>query len=453
MFFRHHITTIFVTRGKITSAVFSTGGKNIKAAAVYDWNEENLALVLADIAAHGPNVVRVVFGEEFSYVTTLDSSKGDRGSILEKAREAIPEELGDNWDFRKEKDQLFSSQVIAVQAQLLNMFIEKLKEAGLRVEAMEPQSVAIARLLPKTGLFLFAVNDEKFLMGAVRNGTVIGTFVAAKSDDASMLAGFVASVRKKCKEELSTVLIDKYMQVGDDVFLANGLQPEIMELDPLYSIAVKKHLVGSDSHVLNILPVDKKILKKQATEKYLSKIENTATVQAPARFSLREKILAIFFVIGLVASGFVLLKKMPPKKQSISLIATEKKQEVAMQNDVIQNPSATVEQQASAEKVVQDVVSTKRPQDLQILILNGGAAVGSAAKVKDILVAKKYVNIDAQNAENKDNVGVVLYYQAQNVENMAQIKADLQKTYPKIVAKEASSAEEKSSEIVIILGK
>lgn len=452
MFFRHHITTIFITRSKITSAVFSTGGKIIKEVAVYDWNEENLSAVLADIASRGPSAARVVFGEEFSYVTTLDSSDVDRASVLTKAREAIPEELQDNWDFRKEKDPLFSPQVIAVQAKPLNLFIENLKEAGFHVDAMEPQSVAIARLVPETGLFLFATNDEKFLMGAVRNGTVVATLVSAKTDDASVLARFVASVRKKCQENLETVFIDKYMQIGDDVFLANGLHTEIIDIDPLYAIAIKKHIAGSDASVLNI-PMDKTVLKKQATEKYLSKLEEAPALKTHSRFSLREKILGLFFVAGIAAGGFFLFKKLPPKKQSISLIATEKKQEVAVRNDVVQKPQDGSEQQISTETVAKDVIVAKEPQELQILILNGGAAPGSAGKVKDVLAVKKYVNIEAQNAENKDNIGVALYYQAPNAENAAQIKEDLQKTYPKITIKEATSKEEKSSEIVIILGK
>jgi hypothetical protein len=252
MFFSHNITTLFVTVGEIRSAVFSSRGKLILEEKIYDWTEKSLPTVLGDIAARGPQKIRVVFGEEFSYVLALKFSDKSREKMFPEAQDNIPDVLSNNWDFQKENDPDFPSQVAAIQQHLFDFFISKLKEANFQIEAIEPQSVALARLLPKSGVFLFAVKYEKVLFGAVRNGVVTATFVASDDDAIVAFENFLSYVKKKCKEVPKKVFVSSNINKKTDVFSRNNLSAEIYNLDPLMGIALKKDIKGEDWKVLNI---------------------------------------------------------------------------------------------------------------------------------------------------------------------------------------------------------
>lgn len=98
-------------------------------------------------------------------------------------------------------------------------------------------------------------------------------------------------------------------------------------------------------------------------------------------------------------------------------------------------------------------IESKKPEELAIKILNGGAVSGSAGKVKEILISKGYVKAEAKNAEEDGYQGAIIYY-SENLEKEATgVKEVLSDKYSKIELKQASSGEEKSGDIVIILGK
>jgi len=93
-----------------------------------------------------------------------------------------------------------------------------------------------------------------------------------------------------------------------------------------------------------------------------------------------------------------------------------------------------------------------KPQDLSIEVLNGGAAAGSAAKTGKILEAVGYVKIEAKNAESRDHAGTSIYYQ-DNFQLWAErITGTLIVKYPGIKTQKAETAEEKSGDIVVLLG-
>ena len=301
---------------------------------------------------------------------------------------------------------------------------------------MEPQSVARARLLPKAEISMFFVIDEKMLVGAVSEGTVVSTCVFSQEDDVLILERFVLAILKKYKGKPESIFVNEQTEFSRKFFLENGLQSESFELDPLYAVAIKKHLMGEDSHVLNI-----------KTTKFSSS-EDLRGDQFVFSGTFREKILALVFVVVLL-SGIIFIKI----KNNINLLAKKEfKKQIIIQNDNLpvktEQPSTLV-----AENIKSEIVATKNYQELHILILNGGAKPGSAAKIKEALAKDSYLNIEAGNALSKDNLGQIIYYQKENLDGATKIKNDLVGDYPNIELKEAISEEQKRAEVVIILGK
>jgi cytoskeletal protein RodZ len=138
------------------------------------------------------------------------------------------------------------------------------------------------------------------------------------------------------------------------------------------------------------------------------------------------------------------------RKISIANIADNSSEaEVAQQSG-----EGSVEQKKEAvESAPTESVKEVLPKDLTVSVLNGGAPAGVAGKIKSLLIGKGYEKTVAKNAEKDDHTGQRVYYQAGFEKAAAQIVALLKTDYPQIDAKEASSAEEKSANIVVMLGK
>jgi len=93
------------------------------------------------------------------------------------------------------------------------------------------------------------------------------------------------------------------------------------------------------------------------------------------------------------------------------------------------------------------------PAKLTVKVLNEGATAGSAGKVKTLLVGKGYAKAAAGNGEF-DSTGTFIYYSGQaaspDAEAVSKVLSD-NGTESKI--EEALTSEQKSADIVVILGK
>lgn len=97
----------------------------------------------------------------------------------------------------------------------------------------------------------------------------------------------------------------------------------------------------------------------------------------------------------------------------------------------------------------------KTKADLDVHILNGGAPAGSAAKVKGVLAGAGYEKVDTANASEDNHMGIAVFFQ----DGFQKLSADLAEVLKAsnkgavVISKSAFSDEEKSGEIVVILGK
>ena len=175
---------------------------------------------------------------------------------------------------------------------------------------------------------------------------------------------------------------------------------------------------------------------------------------------MKEIFSSIFFlaIAGASVWGWIHWKETKQVAQdqrpSIGALATDpiasapsKPQEVVTEPSAAEDASA--ENKKPAEAVNDAVKST-----LDVKVMNGGAARGSAVKVQDFLKKNGYTKARVGNAVG-DYTGVTVYYLGSNEGNANSVKQALEKDYPNTLVKIAtsSSAENGSAPVVVMLGK
>jgi len=154
-------------------------------------------------------------------------------------------------------------------------------------------------------------------------------------------------------------------------------------------------------------------------------------------------------VLVLAAAGayyFLKIKDKPVPTQT----AVENTEPVQPEAEAVAEETPPEEAGAETPMVVEKDL---KPAEVKILVFNGGAPAGTAGKVKALLVGKGYVKAEAKNAEGDAYAGTLVYYGEGLNKNADAIKEVLKVKYPKVETKAAATAEEKSADIVVILGK
>ncbi|TAK95245.1 LytR family transcriptional regulator [Patescibacteria group bacterium] len=124
------------------------------------------------------------------------------------------------------------------------------------------------------------------------------------------------------------------------------------------------------------------------------------------------------------------------------------------ESDASQEAPQVVEQSVvSKAESEQPKNSLVEPKNLSVLVLNGSGVVGAAGKVKDLVVAGGYAKAKADNAQASGYQGLTVYYLSEKQKEAESLLAVLRPKYPTVTVKAAVTTEEKSSEIVIMVGK
>lgn len=173
-------------------------------------------------------------------------------------------------------------------------------------------------------------------------------------------------------------------------------------------------------------------------------------------------ILAVFASISFIAAIVlaVMFFKKPNKcsefvngKISIEDVGKNSSESQTAVNSPVTNKAEENIKQTDSESDSENKTELVKSEEINVKILNGGAVPGSAGKLKNVLIKNNYAKVEAQNAAEEDHEGAIIYY-AENFEKEATAMKDLLKTkYSEISSQQASTDEEKSSDVVIILGK
>ena len=253
MIFSHYRTIIFISKEKILWAKIKIpSGKIFGLVWALPWSEENLQTAFADIKKKFPRNVRVVVGEEFSYVTHFKKA-GSENNLASEAQILIPENLQGAWDTREGDSGLV--QVMAVQQKFFSTLEKIIFEAGLKVEAVETESIAISRMIPaeKNKAVLFARYEEKILLGVVQYGLVLATRIFFKLPDQKEVKEFLDYVSSQKSVSFESVYVQDKTGELTKIFQQFKLNVQEALLNPMLGICRKKDIRGDDKKVLNIL--------------------------------------------------------------------------------------------------------------------------------------------------------------------------------------------------------
>lgn len=170
-------------------------------------------------------------------------------------------------------------------------------------------------------------------------------------------------------------------------------------------------------------------------------------------YTKKEKIIltmaAAIILAATAAGSFLAYQKFKPGRQerkiSIADIIEKSRGEGEKQVEEIQEVKVTA-QQAEEEKTIS-------PAEVAIKVYNGGAAAGSAGKMKEILTSNNYTKTEAGNAKG-DYKGLVVYYEEKLEKEAQDLKEILKSKYATIeIKKGLPPAEGIASGILIVLGK
>lgn len=206
---------------------------------------------------------------------------------------------------------------------------------------------------------------------------------------------------------------------------------------------------------------EKKISAKEAKKTVFVKTEIPTKQEDETKRAKRIQmklvsVLMILFTLLLVLAVVVLLvflsnggevsviKKNDSKKSNIAELALELPLE-----DKAQQESSSVESKSEEGSVEKGVTLGK---EFSVVVLNGGAAPGSAGKTKEVLEKSGVKVSDALNADSRDNLGIKLYYISEAKEAAETIKKILDEKGAPVSLEENEKYKDKG-DIMVILGK
>lgn len=256
---------LFITKSKITVfRVVINNKPNQKIIGQFDFTLPLLDQILLKIKRIGNNNIRILLSEEFVYVTSLSffsDSILNKTIVEQKAQEVIPEDLKQTiWDFKQITNLPFSSshsqtniQVIAAVKTLFEPLNNSIIKTGLRVEAIEPLSYALARFTKNQEKpFLFAyVSDYLFLTFAQKE--IVFATERLNHIDATSINQFIAFVKENFSIEIKNIVFcGNIKNIDAKQFINTGLEAEVQNISPVISLAYKQDIKGRDKDVLNL---------------------------------------------------------------------------------------------------------------------------------------------------------------------------------------------------------
>lgn len=209
---------------------------------------------------------------------------------------------------------------------------------------------------------------------------------------------------------------------------------------------VKKEEIYKDKIEKNAAFIASLGRKKEAEESSTNSQPDYVERKTSRRQKMFFAISALLVVGAIVGGGYFWWLKKPVANQT-----SEKGNTVVIPI----NPETPVDNSAKEEKVAENKpVAEVAPADMNVKVLNAGAAAGSAGRIKTILVGLGYAKTEAGNGQAENVVGSVVYYKDSQFQKAAEVLGEILITNKiKAEIKEALTAEQKSADVVVILGK
>ena len=185
-----------ITKTKIKVCVVKLGESSvIEKQEVYDWNAESLATILQTIKKNFGPSIRILFSDEFVYLTTVkiaNPTAATREAIKSVAQELIPEDMNQtSWDYRVYPDYV---QIVVLNKSIYSQITDAVKKAEIHIEAMEPYTTSLARLTTtEPDPFILLFYDENYFVVVMNKGVALTTeviYTALTADHVERLVHF-----------------------------------------------------------------------------------------------------------------------------------------------------------------------------------------------------------------------------------------------------------------------
>jgi hypothetical protein len=177
-------------------------------------------------------------------------------------------------------------------------------------------------------------------------------------------------------------------------------------------------------------------------------------LKSSSGFSQKEKtiliVIGITLLVVFVFSAFELYKKFKPTQQEkkVSIASLVEETDKDQREQVVEEKKTELSEnqnQAQNKKI--------SPAEINVSVLNGGAAAGTALKIKNNLISEGYTKTESSNAKLSNYQGVTVYYKTDFKNQVDDIKQILSEQYKIITTKEGSNNDEIGGDIVVIMGK
>ncbi|MGB2791535.1 MAG: LytR C-terminal domain-containing protein [Candidatus Moraniibacteriota bacterium] len=437
---------LFITPSAIRG--FSIRSGKVNEIVNLSWTTENVRAVLGTARAALGRNVRLLVGEQFTYVATFllpkdanyASLEEERIAVRDLAEKFIPENLMESaWDYQEISLPDISLgrpvQVVALVASFARVVVPALKEAGFRIPVTLPESCAVARLFVDwEEPFLLVYKGDFFFVAGVVRGRVLSSTTSLQE----LTFETVESVGRFMKDRFgfssSRILFTGSCTENDLVNFDRtkaeraGFSIEFSDKSALLGLATKKDVSGSDPSVLSVeLSVVEKGDDTEESSETESKTnerfrphaldERTSSERllgqqtaAYAQIPRRTKVLAMLFVIVVLLGGgsIILLRK----KQAISLnmrdnIPLEQSETPSIEDapslDTKDEGSVSSPASVPSEEDVPEVTHAS----FRVVLENGSGISGAASHLKEDLVAEKFVISAIRTAESSHAVSFV----------------------------------------------
>ncbi len=401
--------------------------------------------------------IRILLGDELAYVVSLSIPKADchnREKVRINLKKYIPEVIDKiTWDYKIIPNLVFDEmsetkvvvQVIAANAVLLDSIIKSIKLINLQIDAIEPVSVAIARVLQNESYPLAVLHIDKSVTRClVYQGLVMVSQVVGTEKLGEGLPQIFNFVQKHFGLNPKTLILSGNLTGIDPAKLTfNQLIVLQRDIDPIKSLASKADLIGQDESVLNLDLIHLKSDLQSLPSSTISTIVNQSDTPVVRPMISRSKmpmfITFISFLLGFMGAivlGVISLNI--DLKHLNSRFFTKP----AM-------PTPTQDTQASATPTPMPLLDR---QELKIKVLNGSGIPGVASEVADYLKELGYTQIETGNAQSFEFQKISISIKDSQKDYFNLLSNDLKKEYSIHEESGESLPENDQNDAVVIVG-
>lgn len=363
---------VVITSKKIKAFVVKLGVPSpVEKYEEFDWTSATIAEVLQTIKKTFGTSVRILFSDEFVYVTTLKTDNPQsikRDAIQSLAQEFIPEDMNKtSWDYRIYPPEHI--QVAVLNTSIYDQITEAVQKSAIDIEAIESCSSSLGRLIAyeKEPLILVYQDDVPVII-TIQNGVALTSAVIHEG-----LTGTHIEQAIRFSQDQFQITIKKIIRTEKigSLFTSEFFKDIVIEsksLEPAVGLAMKTDVKTPDADSLNL------------------KIDSPSVKNNP-RISFLPYILFFCAFIFTLSGVYFGQKYFLKKKNNIPTIT----------------PTRTPTK-----------VPTPKPnivikKEYTVRILNGSKVSSETLKLKNILTEKKYV-IASTDTAVEAKPGISLYY-------------------------------------------